>query len=55
VFKINKLPSGGHCNINQLTGYAHITEFTIACANWFDPNGGSIQKYEFYSKRFIIS
>jgi hypothetical protein len=54
VFKINKLPSGGQCSVSPLIGYAKITDFTFVCSNWYDPNGGSISRYEFYSNFFII-
>lgn len=50
VFKLNKPPSNGLCNIDPENGTAMITYFTIFCMNWEDDDG-TIDNYEYYSNK----
>lgn len=42
-----QIPQGGTCTIDQSSGNALQTLFTITCSGWYDPDG-TIVKYEYF-------
>ena len=47
TFRLNKMPTGGDCGIDIVSGFVFETQFLIFCIDWFDPDG-YVATYEFY-------